>query len=1588
MWVIGGTTSVENKNDVWHSTDGISWTQATANAPWSQRYQPQAVVFDNKMWVIGGAATDGYKNDVWFSTDGISWTRATTNAPWSQREGHQAVVFDNKMWVLGGWNTTGGTEPMEDPPVHHIFNDVWYSTDGITWTLANISSAWSPRFYFQSVVFDNKIWVLGGLDNSDDLLNDDWYSTDGNKWIHSTATNTRTPRAYPESVVFKSRMWILGGYQFVLIWKNDVWFTPLINSPVDPPIPATMFRSDPTHSGVYDNGGIEPTKNLLWKFKTTDKQYSYDWWTSPSIANSTVYTGSTSDNFFAIDTTTGTEKWRFTARDMTNKIISPAIVENVVYIVTEPGYLCAVDAVTGIEKWQFRMGNDARSAPTVSGTVVYVGCTNHNLYAIDTLTGIEKWHFDTGNGEYSKGSSIESSPAIANGVVYIGCTNHNFYAIDAETGIEKWRFVSAGDVDNLMNGEVAYSSAAIVNDVVYVGSADHNLYAINAITGKEKWRFTTESYISSSPAVSDNTVYVSSGNRNLFAIDTATGKEKWKFTTENLYKYTHISSSPAVAGNTVYVGSDDHNLYAIDATTGKEKWRFTTESYVWSSPAIADGVVYFGNADGYLYALGEIACYQSLPDFAILEKPTYTKSGVDLIVTAKIENLGSKGASAVHFRAIDLFGTVVYDETTFANFNAHETKTYTFTIPYFFISGGKTMNLIINDNHAIAETNSNNNNYMLFITYDNPKWKDVVIDSKQYSIYVSGMDISAGTTAENVARNPNSMITIKDSNGKEITDPIIIAKIISSLCDSVSSQYNPPIETDVISVKQQSQIVELVTWMDFVNKGIDKIVELVEDKLEINENVKVTILSDQISNAVHHESLEPNDPSDNAASPIFALIRVADAIDNEMTVTKVWNVKSSSIKAYMTRTAPVRSKGLFDEVSSNNNLKNILKGAIGEQVKKQINKAADHFGSNYDEIDIYSVEKYKDAVTLADYYKIALLSDIADQYPENERFKQAAALSMRNQAELFNNSKEFGSTPTDEMSQETVDLMVDAIRETYMETNPGAVVYDIGKSATVTYLQKMVPRYIEKELATSKLLGFSTSKLFGLYSLAVNSAFALSNIDEAKQQIQISDIAASLTISDIDEMDLALDVDHDQHLSSKTLSSLKKDLAGYAYAAYGKSKKEYGYGVLERLTNNDRSTYATGASKALYDQSTQTNRDLLTYAGLIDKTGLSTVQKLKAKIPVDLPSVSRDTRHLPKTFGEGIKPYQIGDSNPEYHDITLTHYSLTQGPLYIVRQMNPIFDRESKFTKVGTDISWLSRNDQGYYDSENSNVLTDVWMFDKSISADTTTVNDLFDAPKAFSSTSNQPDFIYTLDETPGLLHWVKMKWLSKSSVQWTRTEIAQESEASSQLSNFDISNHHVNRQDSLANITTISALIKTESTLTDTNGDGINERYSCVWTVNRSLISNQYFIVLVTGGNISEQYLWNLSDGITGSYSFRSPQNANFTALACVLDTNFNMTDYSFDYFSLGTSGIAYPHPTSTISIVTADLNNDKITDGLRINDAVLDGVIQREYYVLVSPLDSLLTTVTRHTGTANGQAGNNSIHLTQPLETAAYNV
>jgi hypothetical protein len=151
----------------------------------------------------------------------LNWICATESAGWLNSHSHTSVVFDNKIWVIGG------NDGFSD------YNDVWLSNDGVNWTCAKESAPWSPRSCHTSVVFENKIWILGGNGLSPSgSFNNVWYSTNGADWICKTDSAQWPSRWGHETVCLNKAIWIFAGAAYYVnktgsghTIANDVWFS-------------------------------------------------------------------------------------------------------------------------------------------------------------------------------------------------------------------------------------------------------------------------------------------------------------------------------------------------------------------------------------------------------------------------------------------------------------------------------------------------------------------------------------------------------------------------------------------------------------------------------------------------------------------------------------------------------------------------------------------------------------------------------------------------------------------------------------------------------------------------------------------------------------------------------------------------------------------------------------------------------------------------------------------------------------------------------------------------------------------------------------------------------------------------------------------------------------------------------------------------------------------------------------------------------------------------------------------------------------------------------------------------------------------
>jgi hypothetical protein len=244
MWLLGGWNPRDKadfplvcNNEVWSSQDGARWILEKPNTfvdrafdpstDWEGRHTAGYVTYRDRMWIIGGDANQGhYQNDVWSSSDGRRWTRISSNVPWGPRALHCTLVFGERIWVLGGQ-----TMPAFAPAEERFYDDIWTTTDGMSWQqLKPEPPCFAPRGMIGgSAVFRGRVWILGGgtydtpRTPARRFYNDVWSSADGIHWRQHLARAPWHPRQYHDVAVFDDRLWVLEGYHSDGGNRNDVW---------------------------------------------------------------------------------------------------------------------------------------------------------------------------------------------------------------------------------------------------------------------------------------------------------------------------------------------------------------------------------------------------------------------------------------------------------------------------------------------------------------------------------------------------------------------------------------------------------------------------------------------------------------------------------------------------------------------------------------------------------------------------------------------------------------------------------------------------------------------------------------------------------------------------------------------------------------------------------------------------------------------------------------------------------------------------------------------------------------------------------------------------------------------------------------------------------------------------------------------------------------------------------------------------------------------------------------------------------------------------------------------------------------------
>ena len=203
----------------WYSEDGKSWTKAELPALGLRTGFQQYVQLNDAIYALGTSEGDYLHLSIGSriaktSSDLKRWKIIAEQSGLPGRVFYGAIVFDRKIWLVGGFDGK------------NYYNDVWNSSDGVKWRRVAETSPWGARSNPSAIVFQNKIWLIGGGIINGQVFNDVWYTEDGINWKQATDKMGARPIFGGSAIVFDSKIWLVGvnrndGFQNAVLVSSD-----------------------------------------------------------------------------------------------------------------------------------------------------------------------------------------------------------------------------------------------------------------------------------------------------------------------------------------------------------------------------------------------------------------------------------------------------------------------------------------------------------------------------------------------------------------------------------------------------------------------------------------------------------------------------------------------------------------------------------------------------------------------------------------------------------------------------------------------------------------------------------------------------------------------------------------------------------------------------------------------------------------------------------------------------------------------------------------------------------------------------------------------------------------------------------------------------------------------------------------------------------------------------------------------------------------------------------------------------------------------------------------------------------------------
>jgi len=241
VWAVGGYIGSGppyfiSTNQVWRSENGANWLSVSTDQ-FPARVGHTLNVIDDKMFMIGGRNNDTPEDfgDIWSSTDGLTWVLENNASIFGEVYYHTVTELNGRWYLIFG-------------------SSVWSSANGLDWTLET-NEAFPNRNFHKTIVFNNELFVIGGLDEFGSRVNDIWRSTDGINWTQVSPTGTPfTPRNFHTVTAYNGKIWVIGGRNGTVIYRDIYYSSDMIHW--------TQYELEPDSDGTSD--GLYAHSTLLY----------------------------------------------------------------------------------------------------------------------------------------------------------------------------------------------------------------------------------------------------------------------------------------------------------------------------------------------------------------------------------------------------------------------------------------------------------------------------------------------------------------------------------------------------------------------------------------------------------------------------------------------------------------------------------------------------------------------------------------------------------------------------------------------------------------------------------------------------------------------------------------------------------------------------------------------------------------------------------------------------------------------------------------------------------------------------------------------------------------------------------------------------------------------------------------------------------------------------------------------------------------------------------------------------------------------------------------------------------------------------